>query len=291
MELRQLRYFSVLAEELNFTRAAARLHISQPPLSMQIAQLEAELGAPLLRRTSRRVELTQAGQSFLHDVQAVLLRLRDASARVRAIDQGLAGQVRVGLSGSHFLGPLPELIARYAATHPDVSIILNEMTPSDQMDALREHRIDISFTRACLDDDLLEGVFLWRDPVRAVVPATHALARRKRIRLTELQNERFVVLRRDTSAFAQHIYDCCARAGFEPQTSQAVAEVPAQLNLVEAGLGVALVPASTCKRLTRAVASLEMLGAELKADVYAIVRKDASTPARQTFLASIASPL
>jgi DNA-binding transcriptional LysR family regulator len=291
MELRQLRYFSVLAEELNFTRAAERLHISQPPLSMQIAQLESELGATLFRRTSRRVELTEAGICFLHDVRAVLVRLKDAGVRVKAVDQGRAGRVEVGLSGSHFLGPLPDLIARYATTHPDVSVILNEMKPADQIEALREHRIDISFTRACVADELLECVPLWRDPVVAVLPAGHSLAGRQRIRLAALSGEKFVVLRSDTSAFAQHIYDCCALAGFTPHESQSVSEVPAQLNLVEAGLGVALVPKSTCKRLTAGVVICELETPAPVADVFAIVRKDGPTKARQTFLASIATPL
>lgn len=291
MELRQLRYFAVLAEELNFTRAAERLHISQPPLSMQIAQLENELGATLFRRTSRRVELTEAGTCFLHDVRAILVRLKDAGVRVKAVDQGLAGRVEVGLSGSHFLGPLPELIARYAVTHPDVSVILNEMKPADQIEALREHRIDISFTRACVADEQLDCVPLWRDPVVAVLPAGHPLAGRAHLGLHELSGERFVVLRADTSAFAQHIYDCCAVAGFVPRESQSVSEVPAQLNLVAAGLGVALVPSSTCKRLTGGMTTCELASPAPAADVYAIVRKDGPTKARQTFLASIATPL
>nr|WP_218863303.1 LysR substrate-binding domain-containing protein [Pigmentiphaga litoralis] len=291
VELRQLRYFSVLAEELNFTRAAARLHISQPPLSMQIAQLETELGAALFRRTSRRVELTEAGVCFLHDVRAVLARLKDAGVRVRAVDQGLAGRVEVGLSGSHFLGPLPDLIARYATTHPDVSVILNEMKPSDQIDALREHRIDVSFTRACITDPLLDCVPLWPDPVLAVLPAGHPLAAKRQLRLAELADEHFVVLRRDTSAFAQHIFDCCAKAGFTPRASQAVSEVPAQLNLVEAGLGVALVPASTCQRLKAGVVTCTLTDPTPQANVFAIVRKDSPTKARETFLASIAAPL
>ena len=113
MELRHLRYFIALAEELSFTRAAQRLHVSQPPLSLQIAQLEAELGVQLFVRTSRRVELTLAGQAYLVDARAVLERLDAARQRVGAIGQGQAGRIEVGLSGSHFLGPFPAALARY----------------------------------------------------------------------------------------------------------------------------------------------------------------------------------
>ncbi|WP_459693744.1 LysR family transcriptional regulator, partial [Achromobacter xylosoxidans] len=137
MEIRQLRYFAVLAEELNFTRAAARLHISQPPLSLQIAQLERELEVKLFDRTNRRVALTEAGAAFLNDVRATLAGLKDATVRVRAVDQGRAGRVEIGLSGSHFMGPVPALIARQAASHPQVSVLLNEMNPAAQMEALR----------------------------------------------------------------------------------------------------------------------------------------------------------
>lgn len=154
MEIRQLRYFAVLAEELNFTRAAARLHISQPPLSLQIAQLERELEVKLFDRTNRRVSLTAAGAAFLNDVRATLAGIKDATARVRAVDQGSAGRVEIGLSGSHFLGPVPALIARHARTHPQVSVLLNEMNPAAQLDAVRGHRIDVSISRTAVDDDV-----------------------------------------------------------------------------------------------------------------------------------------
>ncbi len=130
MELRHLRYFVALAEELSFTRAAQRLHVSQPPLSLQIAQLEQELGAQLFVRTSRRVELTLAGQAYLVDARAVLERLDTARQRVAAIGQGQAGRIEVGLSGSHFLGPFPAALARYRQSHPVVDVVLHEMQPS-----------------------------------------------------------------------------------------------------------------------------------------------------------------
>src|SRR5690606_23984259 len=214
MELRQLRYFTTLAEELNFTRAAESLHISQPPLSAQIAQLEDELGVKLFHRNSRKVELTEAGASFLRDVRVIQNRLKEATLRVQHIDAGLAGRIEVGLSGSHFLGPLPGLIGKLTASHPDIRVILNEMAPNDQLEALREHRIDVSISRQSIEDDLLSSRRLWPDPLLVALPPEHPLSRRTRIRLDELADERFVMLRRETSTFAERIFRACAAHGF-----------------------------------------------------------------------------
>lgn len=284
MELRQLRYFTTLAEELNFTRAAERLHISQPPLSAQIAQLEEELGVKLFHRNSRRVELTEAGASFLRDVRIIQSRLKEATQRVRHIDAGLAGRLELGLSGSHFLGPLPELIGKLAASHPDIRVILNEMAPNDQLEALREHRIDLSISRQSIEDDVLYSRRLWPDPLVVALPPTHPLAGKARLRLEELAGERFVMLRRETSTFAEHIFRACAAHGFSPNVEQTVGEVPAQLSLVVAGLGIALVPTSTSAYQPRALAFRPLDEPGLEASVHAVMRKDNRKSALDTFV-------
>lgn len=284
MELRQLRYFSVLAEELNFTRAAARLHMSQPPLSMQIAQLERELNVKLFNRGNRRVTLTEAGQVFLTDVRTTLARLKDASSRAQAVDQGQAGQIEIGLSGSHFMGPVPDLIARYAHTHPHVSVLLNEMNPAAQLEALREHRIDVSISRTAVEDDELESLKLWHDPIVLVLPYRHPLVSLKTLRLARLADEAFVMLRQDTSAFAKSLHDTCVRSGFTPRVVQTVAEIPAQLALVAAGLGVALVPRSTCQPADERIKVLALPTPIADAAVYAVKRKDVQKRAVEVFL-------
>ena len=273
MELRQLRYFAVLAEELNFTRAAARLHISQPPLSLQIAQLERELGVKLFDRNNRRVALTEAGEAFLNDVRVTLGRLKDATVRAQAVDQGLAGRIEIGLSGSHFMGPAPALIARYRRTHPQVSVLLNEMSPAAQIEALRGHRIDLSISRTRVDDEELQSQPLWPDPVAVALPAGHRLAGRKRLALADLAREPFVVLRQDTSAYARWLAEACAREGFVPDVAQSVAEVPAQLALVAAGLGVALAPESACRQMEGRIAVCALPAALSQAMVYAVTRR------------------
>ena len=122
MELRQLRYFTVLADELSFTRAAQRLHVSQPPLSFQIASLETELGARLFDRTSRSVALSEAGKAFLPHAQAVLARLEEARSHVTRVASGLQGRVQVGLAGSHFLGPFPQFIQQFRLQRPGLEV-------------------------------------------------------------------------------------------------------------------------------------------------------------------------
>ena len=240
MELRHLRYFVALAEELSFTRAAQRQHVSQPPLSLQIAQLEQELGAQLFVRTSRRVELTLAGQAYLVDARAVLERLDTARQRVAAIGQGQAGRIEVGLSGSHFLGPFPAALARYRQSHPGVDVVLHEMQPSLQQAALRDKRIDVGISRTAVNDDQLASTLLWPDPVVAALPPGHPLAARKALALKDLRSEAFVMLRRDSSAHAEHMVQCCVQAGFAPRVAQTTVELAAVLSLVAAGLGVSL---------------------------------------------------
>ncbi len=289
MEFRQLRYFTALAEELNFTRAAERLHISQPPLSAQIAQLEEELGVKLFYRNSRKVELTDAGTAFLQDVRIVQSRLKDAVQRVQNIHSGLAGRVEIGLSGSHFLGPLPQFISDLAQSHPEIDVVLNEMAPNNQIDALREQRIDISISRQSVEDELLCSRLLWPDPLLVAMPRKHPLARQTSIRLPQLANERFIMLRRETSRFAEKLFNACIADGFTPGITHSVAEVPAQLSLVSAGLGVAVVPSSTRSYQPNTLHFIPLEHPSLQAHVHAVIRKAHRKAAIDTVLGLLQS--
>ncbi len=280
MELRQLRYFTALAEELNFTRAAERLHISQPPLSAQIAQLETELGVKLFERNSRKVSLTDAGSAFLRDVRVIQARLKEATQRVKDIHSGLAGRIEIGVSGSHFLGPLPQCISDLAKAYPDIDVVLNDMAPNDQIEALREQRIDISISRQVVEDELLCSEALWPDPLWVALPRQHALAHETgMLTLAALANEHFIMLRRDTSRFAQHIYNACIQKGFTPYVVHAVSEVPAQLSLVGAGLGVAIVPGSTRRYQANTLVFRPLEDIGIHTQVHAVMRKHPRKPA------------
>lgn len=300
MELRQIRYFAVLADELSFTRAARRLHVSQPPLSFQIAALEAELGARLFHRTSRSVVLSEAGKAFLPHAQAVLARLEEARSHVTRVASGLQGRVQVGLAGSHFLGPFPQFIQQFRLQRPAVELVLHEMKPSDHLQALRDGRLDLCISRNPLKDSQLSAALLWRDPVVVALPPGHRLAQRRQLRLADLRDEDFVFLRLDSSPFAARLFEACLWAGFAPKIAQQVVEVPAALNLVAAGLGVALVPASMAQLRADAVGICRLGPAartgdkasqarqakapEINGDVYALWRTGDAAPAVAEFI-------
>lgn len=284
MELRQLRYFTVLAEELSFTRAAKRLHVSQPPLSFQIANLEEELGTRLFHRTSRSVELSAAGKAFLDHARAVLERLDEARRHVQRISEGLEGRVRVGLAGSHFLGPLPQFIREFRERRPLVEISLQEMRPVDHLQALRERRLDVTISRREIDDGELVSRLLWHDPVAAVLPRGHRLASRRLLSLTDLRDESFVFLRMDSSWFAQRVHDACVAAGFAPHIVQQVVEVPAAVNLVAAGIGVSLVPRSLATLRSDSVVVCRLRDAMPPGDVHVLQHHAETQPAVLQFI-------
>lgn len=284
MELRHLRYFLAVAQEFSFTRAAERLHISQPPLSQQIADLENELGTQLLTRTSRRVELTAAGSAFLVHANAILERVDQARSEVQAIGSGSAGRLDIGLSGSLLLGPLPQLIAAYRRSHPSIIVVLHEMTPAAQLAGLLDRKISVSFTRTAVDDDVLASELLWKDPVVVALPRGHPMGRRRKLLLADLKDEEFVLLRLDSSGFAQYLHACCVDAGFVPRVAQQVVESQAIPSLVAAGLGVALVPASLQRAHRRGVEYRALSRNTPRADVYAIQRKDDASPVVRGFI-------
>jgi hypothetical protein len=199
----------VLAKELSFTRAAQKLFVSQPPLSLQIANLEQELGSKLFYRTSRSVKLSEAGKVFLTHCQSILDRLDQACDHVKQVEKGLEGQVQIGLSGSHFMGPLPYFIGEFRAIRPKVEIILREMKPADHLRSLYDGGVDISVLRNPSEHPDLSAHLLWRDPVMAVLPLNHRLAKKRKIHLKDLRDESMVLLHPESSAYAQSIFDAC----------------------------------------------------------------------------------
>lgn len=254
MDLRQLRYFAAIAQEQSFTKAAQKLHVSQPPLSQQLSNLEDELGVRLLIRTSRSVQLSEAGRVLLPHATAVLERLEQARLQVQRVAQGLEGCVTLGLTGSHFLGTLPRFIQKFRRERPQVDVALREMPPSDQLIGLRDRRLDLSLSRGKPLDPTFSANLLWRDASVVVLPPDHPLAGRKRLSLHELNSEDFVFFRLGSSIFVDSVYQACLFARFEPRIVQQVVEVPAVVNLVAAGLGISIVPESVARLRSDAVA-------------------------------------
>lgn len=282
MDLRQLRFFVAVATDLSFTKAAKRLHVSQPPLSHQINLLEAELGTRLFDRTSRSVQLSDTGKALLPHAIAVFERLEEARLNVNRVKAGLEGRIKVGLTGSLFLSPLPDFIKEFRRERPGVEVILQEMPPVDQLAGLRELRLDLCFDRgASSDKDLITDLF-WCDQTVVILPLGHQHAARKRLRLSDLSDEDFVFLRLGSSLFARSLYEACISARFAPRIVQQVFEVPAVLNLVAAGLGVSVIPKSIVRLRPDAVLVRPLMQAAsekpISADFHLIRRCDEDRP-------------
>ncbi len=249
MELRHLRYFATVAEEGHITRAAERLGIQQPPLSKQIHKLEDEIGARLFRRTPRGVVLTDVGSVFLRDVQKILDDTDRAVARAKRTARGEAGRIVVGLTSSATFYPLIQRIIRgFRESVPGVSLELREGASVEQVEALVSEDIDIGFVRTAVPKEAGVAVQpLIEEPMLAAFPEGHRLGPSEDgpLLLGALADEPFVLYRRSTGA---GLYDliiaACNAAGFAPKIEQEAPWIGATLNLVAAGLGMTIVPAS-----------------------------------------------
>ncbi|MBV8658203.1 MAG: LysR family transcriptional regulator [Burkholderiales bacterium] len=246
MELRHLRYFVTVAEELHFTRAAERLHIGQPPLSQQIQALEAELGVTLLERTRRQVKLTEAGKHFLARAKQILAAAQTARDEAVRVAQGEAGELRIAFTSSlpltHFM---PSALRAYRLAYPDVRLILAEMFTVRQFDALLEDRLDIGFVRYS-GSTPPEGISLHeirRDPLILFVNQHHRLAKATSVGIADLRHEDFVAYPRSVGpGLVEQLYHLCGAEGFTPRVVQEVSEATTQIGLVAAGLGLAILP-------------------------------------------------
>jgi DNA-binding transcriptional LysR family regulator len=255
MELRHLRYFAAVAEEGHITRAARRLGIQQPPLSQQIRALEGELQVRLLQRKPRGVELTQAGQAFLAEAQAILRQVEHAVTTARRTARGEAGRLGLGFTSSASFHPfVPQAIREYRDAHPLVALSLEESGTGELVDALLAERIDAAFVRSPIGERAVgqtAGIAvhsLLDEGMVAALPAGHARARggaARPLALAELAAETFILYRRPLGpGLYDAIIAACQRAGFSPDIGQEAPRMLATLSLVAAGLGVTLVPQS-----------------------------------------------
>lgn len=248
MELRHLRYFRVVAETLNFTRAAARLHVAQPPLSRQIQQLEEELGVALLER-SRPLKLTEAGRFFYEHSAQLLEQLSRVCDDTRRIDKGQRRWLGIGFAPSTLYGALPELIRRLRAGG-DIELGLSEMVTLQQVEALKSGRIDIGFGRIHVEDAAVVQKVIREDPLVAALPAGHPLLAAP-VTLEQLALEPFVLYPGNVRpSYADHVLDLFSRNDLKIRVAQMTNELQTAIGLVAAGIGVTLVPASV-QRLHR----------------------------------------
>lgn len=286
MELRQLRYFIAVAEELHFRRAAARLHISQPPLSQQIASLEDELGCRLLNRTRRRVELTAAGEAFLRDARAMLDELDVAVATVHRIETGQAGLLRVNFVGSALLSIVPGIVQRFRRARPDVEIELRERSTVEQLRALNAGVVDVGLVRPPIETDgALATEVVVRERTVAAIPSGHPLAKLSRVPLRRMAAEPLVLFPRDQApGFHDLLTGRLAATGTSPHVVQYAPEMLTIIGLVAAGIGVSPVPASLAHLALDGVTYRPLIGAPAS-ELLAVWRADDESPLLGAFLA------
>ncbi|WP_204353005.1 LysR family transcriptional regulator [Salinicola peritrichatus] len=245
MDIRQLRYFVTLAETLHFGRAAERLHITQPPLSRQIAALEATLGTPLFERHSRAVTLTPAGEHFLAHARRLLSDLELAVHATRSAANTRRRELRIGFTMYAAWNLLPGLVRAYSDAYPDDTLMLDETLPRDLQQALMNGEADVGVSFPLLVGSSLQYRPLYREPLCAVLPCDHPRGRDARIAVASLAEEAFVTFPEATApALYEAVMSCCRRARFEPRIRLQTHLQQTIVNLVAEGLGVALVPGS-----------------------------------------------
>ncbi len=245
MELRHLHYFIAVAEELHFSRAAARLHMAQPPLSQQIRQLEEELGFQLFHRTQRKVELTAAGHIFLAAVRQVLRSLDQAVQKGQQASRGEVGRLAIGFVSSTAYNILPPILQAFHRQTPGVKLELQELTTREQIQAVLSGKLDIGFVRPPVEAAELTATIIFREPLMVALPEFHPLRDRDTISIRLLVDEPFIMFPRPVApGLHDQILSVCLQAGFNPQVTQEAIQMQTIVSLVAAEMGVAIVPLS-----------------------------------------------
>jgi DNA-binding transcriptional LysR family regulator len=286
IELRHLRYFVAVAEELHFGRAAQRLHMAQPPLSQQIRKLEEMVGHPLLLRNSRQVRLTAAGEELLKRAQQTLRKVAEDMHSTQRIARGEVGTLTVGFIASSMLTDLPRMLSAYRGRFPEVELRLREFYTSALLSALRDGTADIGFTRDAGTEEDLHTEILLPEPYIAVVPALHPLAEKASIRIADLRTEPFVLFSPNVGQNAwDKVMHLCDQGGFRPKIVQEAPHWLTIMRLVGAGLGVTIAPACMQKIADQEVRCIRLRNAQTFSHLELAYRTGTRTALEETFLA------
>ncbi|MFT3905944.1 MAG: LysR family transcriptional regulator [Steroidobacteraceae bacterium] len=295
MDLRQLRYFQAVAEELNFSRAAERLHVSQPPLSTQIKALEAGLGVALFNRSNRGVTLTPAGAVFQAEVAALLLRVEQARVKARNAGRGEAGVLSVGFVSIADYGVLPPALKQYRARYPQVEVQLHELTTDTQIREIRAGRLDLGIGLAPVAEPDLEFRAVLHEKLVIAAPVGHLLTRgRGPLALKVLANAGFIIPPRDVApGLYDQIVRLCHEHGFTPRIDQHARQMQTVISLVASGMGFALVPESVRNLQRTGVHYRSIRGVGASIELGTLQQRDSENLARDHFVAvlkSVAAP-
>jgi DNA-binding transcriptional LysR family regulator len=285
IELRHLFYFLAVAEELGFSRAAARIGIAQPPLSQQIHRLEELLGCRLFDRSARQVRLTGAGATLVPEARRILTDVSQLTALMRMAGRGEVGTLTIGFASSTLFSPLPAAVRRFRERFPRVRVRLREIEPPRHAEALRAGTVDVALSREPLPASGVATLPVLVEPFLAALPGDHPLARRRRLAVAALRDEPFVLFPR---AVAPGLYQQLARifrqGGFDPRVVQEADEWQTILSLVEAGIGITLIPASLRGQRAGALAFPALAGVSIRTTTAACYREPESAHAVQAFL-------
>jgi DNA-binding transcriptional LysR family regulator len=261
MELRQIRSFLSIAETLHFGRTAKLIHISQPALSLQIRALEEDVGVRLFERNRRKTTLTAAGVAFRNDAAAALSQLDQAIRRARLAAGGKLGLLRIGFVSTAGIEIVPDIVRQFKKSNPDVEFSLRNIFTANQAQMLESGSLDAGFLRLPVGEHAaLDVVTVHREPFVLVVPSSHKLAKKKRVRLREVAGEDFVMYERAFApGFHDSIYGIFRDAGIAPNVSQTAVEIPMLISLVASGMGITILPASAAKHSSAAVVACSIV--------------------------------
>jgi len=286
MEIRHLRYFCVLAEQLHFTRAALLLNVAQPALSHQIKQLEEELGTQLVERTNRRVRLTAAGELFLARATRILEQLDQAARETARVGQGEAGSLVIGVVSTAVCSVLPELLRRFRREAPHLAVDIREMEPGEQVEALRRETIDIGLLFLAIQDPAFDSLVVSRERLIAALPTGHPAASAEKVRLGDLEAETFLIPRQQSvPGFHELVLETLRSGGIPAPRLQPTRLLQTAVFLVAGQLGVALVPESFRQHLrVRGCVYRDIAGTPAHADLIGLWRRSNVPPALRRFI-------
>jgi len=292
VELRHLKSFIAVAEERSIGRAAVRLHISQPPLTRQIHQLEEDVGAQLLLRTAKGVVLTEAGRLLLGEARNIVSLTGLARERTRKAGEGKLGRIDIGIFGSAIFGTIPKMLLDYRKSNPEVNIVLHSMNKGEQIAALRERRINVGFNRLLEETPDITSELITMERIYLAVNRNHPLSKAKEIPWKALAEHPLVLFPSGSRpSFIDWVLDLCRKDGFRPTVAQEVGDAVNGVALVASGFGICLVPESaTNLRLPGVVYRPLTRNPPPEVDLSCIYRSDDESPILRSFL-SIAREL
>ncbi len=289
MDLKQMRYFLAVAEERNFTRAAERLHMAQPPLTRQIQSLEEDIGAALFVRTARGVTLTEAGHALLAEVPNLLSLAQRAKERAVLASEGQTGRLDVGIFGSGVLDVIPRILARFHAERPEVRIVLHSLNKNEQMQALRERRIGVGFNRLVATEDDLAVEEVLRESMTVALPEHHPLAKKEAVSIPDLSDQPLILYPRlPIAGLAQQVMQAFNREKSVLRVEQEVEDVLTAIALVAGGFGACVTTASTASLRLPGVVYRPLVSKHLlEIELSCLYRQSDDSPVLSAFVAVV----